>query len=423
MKKGSDWLITENHSNFPLISEVVEINSNFHDLMNRPYWEPPLVTGLHSLITGMLIRIHIILIALRIYINPLKVIKVLRDLESLRRKYMGDFPIKKLFKIDGRYYWDMHAPGWPSKAFIKYNEGEMNRIITFRPIEDYLNSMIFAITKKCPLNCQHCYEWGVINQEEKLTLEDLKSIIDLFQSRGKGLAQIQLSGGEPLSRYSDIIELLLAAKPGTDYWLVSSGYNLTPKKAEMLKSAGLCGIAFSLDHFNEADHNAFRGSNQSYHWILEAIKNAHGVNLVVILSLCVTKEFTTEENLMRYAEFAKHLGAAFILLVEPRAVGRYAGKDVFLSVEQEKILEDFYLKVNFDRKYRDLPAVSYHGYHQRRIGCFGGSSRYVYVDTDGNLQTCPFCQKKYGNVLNGSLTEKTSRMKYNGCQPFKQAEL
>lgn len=423
VKRNAAWMIPDTVPGISLVSEKDETNPISHELYNLSKWKPPLVTGLHSWIAGLFIRIHVILIAFRIYMNPFKVIKVLRDLEFLRRQYMGDFSIKKLFKIDGRYYWDMHAPGWPSKAFVKYNEGEMNRIINFRPITDYLNSMIFAVTKKCPLNCQHCYEWEVINQKEKLSLEKLKSVIEQFQNRGRGVAQIQLSGGEPLSRFHDVIELLKAAKPGTDYWLVSSGYNLSLGKAAMLKSAGLCGIAFSLDHFNQVDHNAFRGSDQSYQWILEAIKNAHHVNLVVTLSLCTTKEFTTEDNLRKYARLARRLGVAFILLIEPRAVGRYAGKDVFLSVEQERILENFYLEMNYDPKYKDFPAVSYHGYHQRRIGCFGGSSRYVYVDTNGVLQSCPFCQKKYGRVLESDLTEKTSRMKKNGCLPYKQAEL
>ena len=98
---------------------------------------------------------------------------------------MGDYKVKKLFKIQGRYYWDMHTPGWPSKAFTKYTEGEMNRIIPFRPVADYLNSMIFAISKKCPLSCQHCYEWDVINNKEKLSQEDLITIVRKFQNRGK----------------------------------------------------------------------------------------------------------------------------------------------------------------------------------------------------------------------------------------------
>ena len=392
-------------------------------LVNLPPWEPPLVKGAHKYIIGFLIKIHILLIAIRKYYNPVSVFTVLKNLNNLQRKYLGDNKITKLFKIQNRYYWDMHAPGWPSRAFIKYNEGEMNRIIQFRPIHDYLNSMIFAITKKCILNCEHCYEWNIINNSEKLSRSELLAIVNRFQQRGKGVTQIQFSGGEPLLRYDDILYVLDQAKKDTDFWIVTSGFQLTTEKALALKNKGLKGFAFSLDHFNKLDHNKFRGSHKSYDWVMNAIKNTHEVNLGIILSICVTKQFVSKDNLMEYARLAKQLGASFILLIEPRSVGRYKGLDVRISKDQEKILEDFYLKMNFDKAYSSFPAVSYHGYHQRRVGCFGGTNRYVYVNTDGELQICPFCQKSYGEALSVmNQCEELPLMK-SGCQPFKQALL
>lgn len=396
-------------------------HGNQIDLLNLPLWEPPLVRGVHKYIVGSLIKFHILLIALRQYLNPFSVYKVFKSLRNLQRQYIGDHKIVKLFQIQGRYYWDMHAPGWPSKAFVKYNEGEMNRIIQFRPIHDYLNSMIFAITKKCPLNCEHCYEWEVINNREKLTRDDLVSVVNKFQQRGKGVAQIQFSGGEPLSRYEDILHVLQKAKKDTDFWIVSSGYFLTLEKAKALKNAGLKGFSISLDHFDGNIHNTFRGSNESYSRVMTAIENAHQAHLVVILSLCVTRQFVSKVNLIKYANLAKRLGVSFILLIEPRAVGRYAGKDIGLSREQEELLEDFYLKLNFDKTYSGYPAVSYHGYHQRRVGCFGGTNRYVYVNTDGDLQVCPFCQKSFGNVVSDFEQLRTALRMNNGCKPYKQA--
>ena len=393
------------------------------DLSNQSVWEPPLVRGVHRYIAGSLIKFHVLLIAVRKYLNPFSVHAVLKGLRILQRQYMGDHKIVKLFKMQGRYYWDMHAPGWPSKAFVKYNAGEMNRIIQFRPIRDYLNSMIFAITKKCPLSCQHCYEWEVINNREKLTRNDLVSVVKKFQNRGKGVAQIQFSGGEPLSRYEDILHVLKKAKKDTDFWIVTSGYLLTLEKAKALKDAGLQGFAISLDHFDATIHNTFRGSKESYNWVMTAIRNAHLADLAVILSLCVTKQFVSKENLMEYAGLAKRLGVSFILLIEPRAVGRYAGKDIGLTRAQEEVLEEFYLKLNFDKAYSAYPAVSYHGYHQRRVGCFGGTNRYVYVNTDGELQVCPFCQKSFGNVVSDVQQLRGTTPMNNGCKAFKEAVL
>ena len=388
-----------------------------------PERQPPLVKGLNRFVIGSLIRMTVLCLAFKNYLNPFKVISVLRKLETLRRQYMGDFNTLKLIHVGNQYYWDMHSPGWPSKAFNNFNEGEMNRIYPFRNSNDYLNSMIFAITKKCNLRCKHCYEWDELNKEDTLSLDDLKRIVGYFQNRGRGVAQIQLSGGEPLSRFDDMIELLKSAKPETDFWIVTSGYNLTLERAHELKKAGLKGMAISLDHYDPFEHNKFRGSEDSFKWLIKAVENAHEAKLVVVCLLCPTKEFTSRENLLKYANLTRRLGAAFILLIEPRPVGRFADKDVSLTREQELILEDFYLKMNYAPEYSDMPAVSYHGYHQRRIGCFGSGSRYLYVDTDGDIHICPFCRQKMGNVLRPEIGEFLEKIKNTGCHKYKHAEI
>lgn len=384
---------------------------------------PPLVTGLHLLMVGTLIRLHVMAIAFRLYRSPGKVKHVLRQLEFLRRQTMGDYTLTKLFRTHRRYYWDMHAPGWPSKAFTHYNEGEMNRIIPFRQSSDYLNSMILAITKKCPLHCSHCYEADAINRPEHLTLNDLKTILKKFQQNGKGVTQVQLSGGEPLSRYQDLTELLKSAERHTDFWLVTSGYGLTLARAQELKQQRLKGIGVSLDHYKPALHNSFRGSDDSFDWVIKAIENAHKAKLAVILSLCATPEFVTEVNMRQYALLARDLGASFILVLEARSVGGFAGKDVSLSPAQEKILEDFYLRMNYDPAFSDMPAVSYHGYHQRRAGCFASGDRYLYIDTDGDINVCPFSRQKKGSILELSVPESMAILEKEGCHFYKHAQL
>jgi MoaA/NifB/PqqE/SkfB family radical SAM enzyme len=386
-----------------------------------PDLHPPLVRGINKYVIGILIRLAIFGLAFKNYHNPFKVIRVLKKLEKLRKQYMGNYNNLKLMHIGNQYYWDMHSPGWPSKAFNNFNESEMNRIYTFRNSNEYLNSLILAITKKCSLSCKHCYEWDELNKEDKLSLDDLKKIVHYFQS--KGVAQIQLSGGEPLSRFDDMIELLKSAKPDTDFWIITSGYKLSLERAVELKNAGLKGMAVSLDHYDPDKHNMFRGSENSFEWVIKAVENAHKVGLMVVILLCPTKEFTTYNNLIRYANLVKKLGAAFILLIEPRSVGRFAGKDVALTSEQELILEKFYLKMNYSPEFADMPAVSYHGYHQRRIGCFGSGSRYLYVDTDGDIHICPFCRQKMGNVLKTSISDSIEKMKKAKCHKYKPAEV
>lgn len=200
--------------------------------------------------------------------------------------------------------------------------------------------------------------------------------------------------------------------------MITSGFNFTRKNAQKLKQVGLTGVSISLDHFLPEKHNAFRGSDMAFENAVRAATHAHEVGLVVNLAVCVTREFTMAANLLRYAQLARQLGVAFIQLLEPRAVEHYAAQDVALSETQLAVLDAFYETLNFAPAYHDWPMVTYYGYHQRRLGCSGGADRFLYVDTDGDLHAYPFCQKKSGSALTGSLEESMAAVRTNGCQLF-----
>ena len=222
----------------------------------------------------------------------------------------------------------------------------------------------------------------------------------------------------------DLLQVLPAARPGTDFWVITSGFNLTRANARQLKQAGLTGVSISLDHYLPEQHNRFRGSDKAFENAIQAATHAQEAGLVVNLAVCVTREFTTAANLLRYARLARQLGVAFIQLLEPRAVGQLHGaQDVALGTVQLAVLDAFYELLNFSPAFHDWPIATYYGYHQRRLGCSGAADRFLYVDTDGDLHACPFCQKKSGSALCGSLTDSLAQVRANGCQLFHPATM
>jgi MoaA/NifB/PqqE/SkfB family radical SAM enzyme len=345
--------------------------------------------------------------------NPLRALRALQRLENTRRQYMGDYRLRKVTKAGGRYFFDLNTPGWPSLAFDQYHLAELNRIEPFREKPLFLKVLLLAITKKCALQCAHCFEWDALNGKEKLSVENLKTIIQKFQTNG--VAQVQFSGGEPLLRMPAMLEVIGAAAPGTDFWVITSGHRLTPEAAFSLRQAGLTGVTISLDHINPHLHNEFRGFTGAYEWVEQAAANARNVGLLISLSLCATRSFTTEANLMAYTQLAQKLGAAFVQVLEPKAVGHYIGQEVSLTVAQQQLLDQFYIKLNYDPKYHHLPIIVYHEYHRRRAGCTGAADRYVYVDTDGELHACPFCRKTSGSAFGADLNIDLQRLRKAGC--------
>ena len=127
-------------------------------------------------------------------------------------------------KSGRKYYWSITSTGWPSSAFDHFVLGEFHKI---RPIHSQfanLQTIIFSITNRCPLKCEHCYEWNNIAGREILSLQELLKILNKFQDYG--VSNIQFSGGEPLNCFDDLIDLISAVKPETDTWILTSGYKM-----------------------------------------------------------------------------------------------------------------------------------------------------------------------------------------------------
>jgi MoaA/NifB/PqqE/SkfB family radical SAM enzyme len=375
-----------------------------------------LISGWRKKFVVLSFRLTIIEIAIKSYTNPWHWIYVPLTLIKIRRKNIGQHYLNKLAYVDKRYYWGLYTPGWNGIPFRRFIASEMNHVVPVKQsVNRFINAYV-AITKKCSLQCEHCYEWENLNKKEVLSPEQLKSIVAKLQQRG--VSQIHFSGGEPLLKMDLLIDVLNSAKKETDFWVLTSGFKLTLDNAKKLKRAGLNGVMISLDHYEPEKHNQFRGFKEAYYWVEKGVQNAIDNQLVVALSLCATREFTTFENLITYANLAKKMGVSFVQILEPKAVGHYSGKDVSLSNDQISLLENFYLEMNYDSKYKEYPLISYHGYYQRKQGCYGAGNRSLYIDTDGDLNACPFCQSKTGNVLDEDFDNSISNLQKLGCQQY-----
>ncbi|MBL7791129.1 MAG: radical SAM protein [Saprospiraceae bacterium] len=348
-----------------------------------------------------------------------KALRVLRETRKKFQSVIGHPLLNKIAKVDGRYYWMIAAPGIPSAAARLNLENEYNRISHFKPSSG-LKVLFLAITKKCPLNCEHCFEWDNLNQPEKLTTADLIQIVSKYQDYGT--TQIMLSGGEPMVRIKDVFRILEIAKPTTDFWIFTSGFQLTAENARRLKQAGLRGVEISLDHYLPEAHDRFRGYPGAFNWATQGAINARAAGLVTTLSLTATRDFTTAENLKAYLDLAKKLGVTFVQLLEPIPVGRYRGQEVALSEAQIQVLTHFYTTYNNDDRYKDYPIIHYPGYLQRRTGCLAAGNRFMYIDTDGDVHICPFCSGKVCHALSFSVEDTLALLGQIDCHYFSKAD-
>ena len=365
-------------------------------------------------------RWYIFMLALSSYKNPITAIKGLMYLIKIRKNVKGNKVIKKLVYHDGAYYFGAYVPPWNSKLFKHFVIDKLNKFKPSNLKSNRFNNIFFAITKKCPLQCAHCFEWDELNKKEVLELDKIFEILNNLEEFGYN--QLILSGGEPMTRLDWIYKILSHLKNNVNCWIFTSGYNLNREHAIKLKNEGLKGVFISLDHYEKELHNEFRGNEKSYEWVINGVKNANEAGLLVCLSLCVTKEIANKKDLMNYLSFAKKMGVGFVQFLEPKAVGHFKGKDVLLNGTQIELLEDIYQLYNTDKDYKKYPIIMYHGYHQRRIGCFNAGYMGLYINTDGNLNACPFCHSIENNG-NSNIKEQINNIVERGCIEYGSIEL
>jgi MoaA/NifB/PqqE/SkfB family radical SAM enzyme len=331
-----------------------------------------------------------IILAFLQYRSPVKAWRVLRELKRIKQDYFGKATFSRMLLAGGKVYFNFHMPGFPSAIMKKVRLGELHRI---RPIDDphsRFRLLFLNITNKCPLRCRHCYEWHNLNKPDPLSAEEYKTILSRFTKQGVG--QVHIGGGEPLMNYPTLLEIVRFLEGKSESYIATSGVGLSYERAVELKKAGLTGAAISVDHHDAGLHNEFRGSPKAFEQALEATENSLRAGLITCWSICVTREFLASGNIDTYSAFAASRGVHFIQLLDPFPSGRYEGMDVSLDVSQYKMLEEFYLGYNAAKGNKHHPLVVYPGYHQRRMGCMGNGNYYLFIDTWGNLHSCPMCR-------------------------------
>lgn len=376
-----------------------------------------IITGYRARLLRARMHFIIVRIALSHFNNPVKALRILANVRAKRKNIQGLQPISRFIRSGSRYFFSDNIPGWPSSAFRGYFQSEVIRTTGHNGIKVPFSTVFISVSSRCPFRCPHCYEWENLSDSETLSLENLKDIIRKIKDYGA--FHIQLSGGEPLQRMNDLILLIRYAGDNADVWINTSGFGLTKEKAIMLKKAGLTGAEVSLDHWDEAEHNRFRGNKRSFHWAAEAVKNCNEVGIITCLSLCAIKSFVTIDNLDKYAAQAMTWGVSFIRLLEPRKTGQFNGKETLLSTEQIEMLEEFFVNAPSAAMPPEYPIVSYPGYHQRRIGCLGAGNRYIYIDPKGDIHACPFCRGAAGNAVTGNIEDAVAVLKTIGCHAYK----
>ncbi|MCW4005000.1 MAG: radical SAM protein [Candidatus Bathyarchaeota archaeon] len=152
--------------------------------------------------------------------------------------------------------------------------------------------VVWDFTHKCNLRCKHCYSKSGAVEEQELSTEEAKDVVD--QLADAGVTALAFSGGEPLSR-QDFFEVAEhAVKRGLYVSVATNGTLLTKEMAKKLKASSIHYVEISIDGSTAATHDSFRGVPGAFDKAVQGLKNAVAEDLCACIATTATKNNLAE---------------------------------------------------------------------------------------------------------------------------------
>ena len=171
-----------------------------------------------------------------------------------------------------------------------------------------IRDLRISLTDRCNFRCFYCLPNGeppLARRETILTFEEIAYLSEIFVSLG--VEKIRLTGGEPMLRRNieSLITKLSTLKPQLkDLALTTNGFDI-PRKADVLKEAGLDRMTISLDTLDTKRFREITGVD-NLEEVFEAIEAArrHGFDPVKINAVVVRD--VNDDELVDFARFARN---------------------------------------------------------------------------------------------------------------------
>jgi MoaA/NifB/PqqE/SkfB family radical SAM enzyme len=258
----------------------------------------------------------------------------------------------------------------------------------------------FQYDYRCNFHCHHCSIQGFQGKKKGriFTIDDVKELSR--QADEMGLAQIVITGGEPLL-FPDFDEIVKAIDP-QKFYIISdtNGWLLDDERALHLKSIGLDKIQLSLDSMLAEEHDQFRRTPGSHERAIKAIDASLNAGLNIILATVVTKQRVRSREFIDLLEFAKgkEVGV-FVTYAKP--VGAWEGNfDALIDKDDMDYMRG--LEKHYNVFTHLTPSYG------MDLGCIA-VKRMVSITRYGDVMPCPYIHVSLGNFFEEPLKDILER--------------
>ena len=302
-----------------------------------------------------------------------------------------------------------------------FKNAVLNSVVLSRSLKEEVKSkydcnvpwaILLDPTSACNLSCTGCWasEYG---NKLNLSFDEIDSIIT--QGKEIGIFMYIYTGGEPLVRKNDIIEL--CKKHSDCVFLAFTNATLIDEDfAKQIREVKNFVPAISIEGDKEATDS--RRGDGTYDKVVHAMEILRRYKVPFGASTCYTsanyESITDDEYFDRLISF----GAKFAWFFHYMPIGNDAVPELLLNPDQR---ETVYRKIRDVRNRKSIFLIDFQNDGEYIGGCIAGGRDYFHINPNGDVEPCVFIHYSDSNIREKTLIEcLTSPLftAYKEGQPF-----
>lgn len=280
--------------------------------------------------------------------------------------------------------------------------------------------LLFDPTSSCNLHCTGCWaaEYG---HQKALSNDDMDSIVT--QAEELGIHAFLLTGGEPLMRKYDILDLCKKHNHSA-FMAFTNGTLIDDEFCEKAVKVANFVPAVSVEGF-QPENDGRRGDG-SFDKVMKAFDTMKRHKMLFGTSICYTSKNYKTVTSDDFLDMLIEKGVMFTWYFHYMPVGNDAATDLLLNPEQREYM---YHRVREIRAYeggKQIMAVDFQNDGEYVSGCIAGGKYYCHINPAGDVEPCVFIHYSNANIHEKSLLECLQQplfKEYQKAQPFNENKL
>lgn len=275
-------------------------------------------------------------------------------------------------------------------------------------------------TSACNLHCTGCWaaEYG---NKLNLSYEELSNVVK--QGKEIGVYFYMFTGGEPLVRKKDIIQLC-EEHHECQFLAFTNGTLVDEAFCQEMKRVGNLALAISLEGSPEV--NDLRRGAGVYGKVMHAMELLKENGLIFGTPICYTSKNCESVTSKEFVKLMVDKGCRYAMYFHYMPVGNEASLELLPTPEQRMYIKDRIREIRKLENGEGLFTMDFQNDGEFVGGCIAGGRNYFHINANGDAEPCVFIHYSGANIRTHSLLEILKQplfMAYHNNQPFNENHL